>query len=80
MRASYPLPIVNDDNIEDTETFAALLSTSESNMNIGDGNATITVLDDDSELFYCSMQGGILVWGAQLAFDYCLHKICGNAS
>ena len=49
--ASYPVPIVDDSNIEDTETFTATLSTTESNVNIGDDTATITILDDDSELF-----------------------------
>ena len=49
--ASYPVPIVDDSNIEDTETFTATLSTTESNVNIGDDTATLTILDDDSELF-----------------------------
>ena len=48
--ASYPVPIVDDSNIENTETFTASLSTTESNVNIGDDTATITILDDDSEL------------------------------
>ena len=43
---SYPVPIVDDSNIEDTETFTALLSTTESNV-----TANVTILDDDSELF-----------------------------
>ena len=49
--ATYPVPIVDDSTIEDTETFTASLSTTESNVNIGDGTATVTILDDDSELF-----------------------------
>ena len=49
--ASYPVPIVDDSNIENTETFTASLSTTESNVNIGDDTATVTILDDDSELF-----------------------------
>ena len=49
-RATYPVPIVNDSTIEDTETFTASLSTTESNVNIGDDTATVTILDDDSEL------------------------------
>ena len=48
--ASYPVQIVDDSNIEDTETFTATLSTTESNVNIGDDTATVTILDDDSEL------------------------------
>ena len=51
MSASYPVPIVDDSDIEDTETFTATLSTTETNVNIGDDTATITILDDDSELF-----------------------------
>ena len=49
--ASHSVPILDDSNIEDTETFTATLSTTESNVNIGDDTATITILDDDSELF-----------------------------
>ena len=56
-RATYPVPIVDDSNIEDTETFTASLSTTEANVNIVDGAATVTILDIDSEL---------LVWGHSL--------------
>ena len=45
--ASYSVPIVDDGNIEDTETFTASLSTTESNVTIGDDTATVTILDDD---------------------------------
>ena len=60
--ATYSVPIVDDGNIEDTETFTASLSTTESNVTIGDDTATVTILDEDSELFCihynsCSMQG-----------------------
>ena len=50
-RASYPVPIVDDSNIEDTESFAAVLTTTESNVNIGDSTAFVTILDDDCKLF-----------------------------
>ena len=49
--ASYSVPIVDDSIIEDTETFTATLSTTESNVSIGDDTATVTILDDDGELF-----------------------------
>ena len=49
--ASYSVPIVDDSNIEDTETFTAILSTTDSDVNIGDNTATVTILDDDGELF-----------------------------
>ena len=49
--ASYSVPIVDDNNIEDTETFTASLSTTGSGVTIGDGTAIVTILDDDSELF-----------------------------
>ena len=49
--ASYPVPIVDDSNIEDTETFTATLSNTESNVTIVDDIATVTILDEDSELF-----------------------------
>ena len=42
---------MDDGNIEDTETFTASLSTTESGVTIGDDTATVTILDDDSELF-----------------------------
>ena len=48
--ASYPVPILDDTNIENTEIFTATLSTTESGVNIGDDTATVTILDDDSEL------------------------------
>ena len=67
--ASYPVPIVDDSNIEDTETFTATLSTTESNVNIGDDTATVTILDDDSESFtiiLVFMQGRLFVWGPSL--------------
>ena len=48
---TYPVPIVDDSNIENTETFTASLSTTESNVNIVDGTATVTIVDNDSELF-----------------------------
>ena len=51
MSASYSVPIVGDINIEDTETFIATLSTTDSDVNIVDDTATVTILDDDSELF-----------------------------
>ena len=49
--ATYPVRIVNDSNIEDTETFTASLSTTESNVNISDDTANVTILDKDCELF-----------------------------
>ena len=48
-REPYPVPIENESNIEDTEMFTATLSTTESKVNIGDGTATATILDDNSE-------------------------------
>ena len=47
--ASYSVPILDDSNIEDTEIFTASLSTTESGVNIVDGTATVTILDDDGE-------------------------------
>ena len=72
---TYPVPIVDDSNIESTETFTASLSTAESNVNIGDDTATVTILDIDSELFtiwylWHAMNNSD-VWDT--AFDYCSH-------
>ena len=50
-RVSYSVRIVNDNIIESNETFTASLSTDEPNVNISDGMATVTILDEDSELF-----------------------------
>ena len=50
-RASYSVPIADDSNVESPESFAAVLSTSESNVNIGDSTAFVTILDDDCKLF-----------------------------
>ena len=47
--ASYPVPIVNNSNIENTETFTATLSTTESLVNISDDTANVFIVDDDSE-------------------------------
>ena len=49
--ASYPVPIVDDSNKESPESFAALMSTVESNVNFGENIAIITILDNDRKLF-----------------------------
>ena len=50
-RASHPVPIVDDSNVESLESFAVVLTTAESNVNISDGTAIVTILDDDCKLF-----------------------------
>ena len=50
-RATYPVPIVDDSDIEDPEIFTASLSTTDPNVIIVDGTATVTIVDNDSELF-----------------------------
>ena len=50
-RAPYPVPIVDDGDVESTESFTAVLTTAESDVIIGDGIAIVTVLDDDRKLF-----------------------------
>ena len=64
--ASYQIPIVNDNSIESTETFTASLNTSESIVTIGNGTATITIVDEDSELFNI-----ILATCQEEYYDYC---------
>ena len=49
--ASHSVPIVNDNVVEPTENFAAVLTTTESNVNIGDGATIVNILDDDCKLF-----------------------------
>ena len=46
--ASVSVSIVEDSNIEDTEMFSATLTTTDSNVVIGDDDtATVTILDND---------------------------------
>ena len=65
---SYPVQIVDDSDMESTESFSALLTTAESSVNISDGTAIVTILDDDRKLFLHHIH------------KEPLHKICGNAS
>ena len=41
--------IIDDDTLEDDEIFIANLTTSQKNINVLNGVATITIIDDDSE-------------------------------
>ena len=43
---------MNDGDKESVETFTASLNTTDSDVNIVDGNGTITIIDDDGRLFY----------------------------
>ena len=47
--ASVSVVIVDDSDRESTEMFSATLTTTESNVMIGNGTATVTILDDDGE-------------------------------
>ena len=47
--AFYEISIVNDDDHESSETFTASLSSTDPNVNIVDGNVTITIIDDDGK-------------------------------
>ena len=49
--AAYPVPVLDDSDVESTESFAAILSTAESNVNIGAPSAIVNILDDDRKLF-----------------------------
>ena len=40
---------MNDDDNESPETFTASLSTTDPNVNIVDGGATVTIIDDDDD-------------------------------
>ena len=51
--ASVSVSIVDDSNIEDTEMFSATLTTTDSNVVIGDDDtATVTILDNDREYYF----------------------------
>ena len=74
--ATYSVPILNDDIVESTENFAALLGTTESGVNIGDGTAIVDILDDDCKLFlqHIHTRKNIGVWGTYSLwwlFTYC---------
>ena len=45
--ASVDVPIIDDSNVEPTEIFSVTLSATQPHVVIGDGTATITILDDD---------------------------------
>ena len=49
--ATVDVPILEDSIIESAETFTASLTTSESNVVIGEDTATVTILDNDRK--YC---------------------------
>ena len=47
--ATVEVTILDDTIIEESEIFTAALSTTESNVMLGDDIATITILDDDGK-------------------------------
>ena len=47
--ADVNITIVDDNIMEGTEMFSATLTTADSNVMIGDGTATVTILDDDGK-------------------------------
>ena len=74
--ASYPVSIVNDNNVESPKTFtvSASLTTAESNMAIVHNTAFVNILDDDCKLFSQHnnyTQRRILVCRSHAASEYC---------
>ena len=51
-RATVDVSIVDDTEIENSEMFTAVLSSSQSNAVIVDGTATVTILDNDGEKLF----------------------------
>ena len=47
--ADVNITIVNDNIMEGTEMFSATLTTADPNVMIGDGTATVTILDEDGK-------------------------------
>ena len=47
--ATVPVPIIDDNTIEDPEIFTASLSTTQINVIFGDDTATVTILDTDGK-------------------------------
>ena len=47
--ASVDVPIIDDSDIEDSELFRGLLSTTDSGVTIGADTADVTILDRDGE-------------------------------
>ena len=50
LSATVQVPIVNDNIIENTEMFTAILMTAEENVEIIDNTATVTIIDDDGKV------------------------------
>ena len=50
LSATVRVPIVNDNIIENTEMFTAILMTAEENVEIIDNTATVTIIDDDGKV------------------------------
>ena len=50
--ASVTVQIIDDTYIEENEIFSAFLTSSESNVVIGDDMANVTIVDDDGESHY----------------------------
>ena len=50
LSATAQVPIVNDNNIENTEMFTATLMTAEENVEIIADIATVTIIDDDGKV------------------------------
>ena len=46
-QTTVSVPITDDNVVENEETFTAVLSSSESDVTIGDDTATVTIIDND---------------------------------
>ena len=68
------VPLIDDDVIEDPETFRLVLSLPSSNAEVGDGEATVLVLDDDALPALSVADAAAAVEGSTVTFTIALSR------
>ena len=68
------VPLINDDVIEDAETFRLVLSDPSSNAEIGDGEATVLIRDDDGLATLSVADAAAATEGSTAAFNITLSR------
>ena len=68
------VPLVNDDDVEDPETFRLVLSSPSSNAELGDGEATVLVIDDDGLLTVSVADAAAQAEGSTASFTVTLSR------
>ena len=68
------VPLIDDDVIEDPETFRLVLSLPSSNAEIGDGEATVLILDDDALPALTAADAAAATEGSTVTFTIALSR------